>query len=66
MRGAIPPLPNTPSWRGDQFQKAQAQYIYLNLCLKDLVKRSSLNKINKYSSEYVLRTFKFLHRCLKI
>jgi hypothetical protein len=20
MRGAIPPLPNTPSWRGDQFK----------------------------------------------
>jgi hypothetical protein len=21
MRGAIPPLPNTPSWRGAQFKK---------------------------------------------
>jgi hypothetical protein len=31
MRGAIPPLPNTPSWRGAQLQrKAQGQlYFYL-------------------------------------
>jgi hypothetical protein len=32
MRGAIPPLPNTLSWRGAQFKKAQGQlYIYLLL-----------------------------------
>jgi len=30
MRGAIPPLPNTPSWCGDKFEKAQGQlYLYL-------------------------------------
>jgi hypothetical protein len=31
MSGAIPPLPNTPSWRGDQLKKeAQGQlYLYL-------------------------------------
>jgi hypothetical protein len=28
MRGAIPPLPNTPSWRGAQLKKAQGQ-LYL-------------------------------------
>jgi hypothetical protein len=32
MSGAIPPLPNTPSWRGAQFKKAQGQlYLYLLL-----------------------------------
>jgi hypothetical protein len=25
MRGAIPPLPNTPSWRGDRIKKAQVK-----------------------------------------
>jgi hypothetical protein len=30
MRGAIPPLPNMPSWRGAQFKKTQGQlYLYL-------------------------------------
>jgi cell division protein FtsN len=30
MRGAIPPLPNTHSWRGAQLKKAQGQlYLYL-------------------------------------
>jgi hypothetical protein len=30
MRGAIPPLPNTPSWHGTQSKKAQGQiYLYL-------------------------------------
>jgi len=30
MRGAIPPLPNTPSWRGAQLKKARGQlYLYL-------------------------------------
>jgi hypothetical protein len=29
MNGAIPPLPNIPSWRGAQFKKAQGQlYLY--------------------------------------
>jgi len=31
MRGAIPPLPNTPSWRGAEFKKAQGQlYLYVH------------------------------------
>jgi hypothetical protein len=30
MRGSVPPLPSTPSWRGAQFKKTQAQfYFYL-------------------------------------
>jgi hypothetical protein len=30
MREAIPPLPNTPSWRGAQLKKAQEEvYLYL-------------------------------------
>jgi len=30
MRGAIPQLPHTPSWRGAQLKKAQGQlYLYL-------------------------------------
>jgi len=30
MNGAIPPLPNTPSWCGAQFNKAQGHlYLYL-------------------------------------
>jgi len=30
MRGAIPPLANTLSWRGAQFKKAQGRvYLYL-------------------------------------
>jgi hypothetical protein len=35
MRGAIPPLPNTPSWRGAQLKKeAQGQlYLYIWLIL---------------------------------
>jgi hypothetical protein len=32
IRGAIPPLPNTPSWRGAQLRKAQRQ-LHLYLCL---------------------------------
>jgi hypothetical protein len=31
MRGAITPLPYTPSWRGAQFKTPQGQ-IYLYLC----------------------------------
>jgi hypothetical protein len=32
MSGAIPPLPNTPSWGGAQLRKAQRQlYFYLYL-----------------------------------
>jgi len=30
MRGAIAPLPNTPSWRGAQLKKSQRQ-LYLTL-----------------------------------
>jgi hypothetical protein len=29
MCTAIPPLPNTLSWRGGQFKKAQGQHLYL-------------------------------------
>jgi hypothetical protein len=30
MNGAIPPLPNTPLWRGAQLKEAQGQlYLYL-------------------------------------
>jgi hypothetical protein len=32
MSGAVPPLPNTLSWRGAQFKKAQEQ-LYLHLYL---------------------------------
>jgi hypothetical protein len=31
MSGAIPPLPNTPSWRGAQLKKAQGQLYLLPL-----------------------------------
>jgi hypothetical protein len=30
MSGAIPPLPNTPSWRGARLKEAQGQ-LYLHL-----------------------------------
>jgi hypothetical protein len=33
MRGAISPLPNTPSWRGAQLKKAQEQ-LYLNTIIE--------------------------------
>jgi hypothetical protein len=36
MSGAIPPLPNTPSWRGTQLRKAQGQLNYC-LCVCSLV-----------------------------
>jgi hypothetical protein len=29
MSGAIPPLPNTPSWRGDQLKKSQGQLYFI-------------------------------------
>jgi len=32
MREDIPPLPNTPSWRGAQLKKARGQ-LYLYLCI---------------------------------
>jgi len=28
MREAIPPLPNTPSWRGAQLKKSQVQFAF--------------------------------------
>jgi hypothetical protein len=37
MSGAIPPLPNTPSWRGAQLKKAQGQLYLLPLPLTYLV-----------------------------
>jgi len=47
MRGAIPSLPNTPSWRGDHLKKeAQGQlylyiylylYLYLTYCVCNIV-----------------------------
>jgi hypothetical protein len=38
MSGAIPPLPNTPSWPGAQLKKAQAQlYVYLHIIFKGMV-----------------------------
>jgi hypothetical protein len=41
MHGAIPPLPNTPSWRGDQFKKTQGQLCLDNLF--QLFKKKSLS-----------------------
>jgi hypothetical protein len=35
MSGTIPPLPNTPSWRGSRLKKEQGQlyfYLYLKSC----------------------------------
>jgi hypothetical protein len=29
MRGAIPPLPNTPSWRGAQIKALEQLYFYV-------------------------------------
>jgi hypothetical protein len=29
MRGAIPPLTNTPSWRGAQLKNTEQLYLYL-------------------------------------
>jgi heme/copper-type cytochrome/quinol oxidase subunit 2 len=38
MRGAIPPLPNTPSWRGAQLKKPQGQlYILLIIIIVIIV-----------------------------
>jgi hypothetical protein len=36
MRGAIPLLPNTPSWRGAQLKNGQL-YLYLLPCLVALI-----------------------------
>jgi hypothetical protein len=48
MRGATPPLPNTPSWRGVQFK--HGAIIYLPLCVGKLYKEEFLfleeNEIN--------------------
>jgi len=30
MRGALPPLPNTPSWRGTQLKKHRYLYLKYN------------------------------------
>jgi hypothetical protein len=38
MRGAIPPLPNTPSWRGAQLKKAQGQLYRLTVKLLKAVR----------------------------
>jgi len=43
MCGAVPPLPNAPSWRGAQLGGAQGQ-LYPMLCMfKSYVKRETLN-----------------------
>jgi len=34
MRGAVPPIPNTPSWRGARLKAQRQLYLYLYLCLK--------------------------------
>jgi hypothetical protein len=36
MRGAIPPLPNTPSWRGAQFKYKQGKILPLPFLLSTL------------------------------
>jgi hypothetical protein len=39
MRGAIPPLPNTPSWRGAQL-KQRDSFTFTSTCFKsDLIYR---------------------------
>jgi hypothetical protein len=43
MRGAIPPLPSTPSWRGAQLKKAQGQiYLYLEMNRKFCIAYSDI------------------------
>jgi hypothetical protein len=34
MRGAIPPIPNTPSWRGAQLKKHRDLYLFTRAALK--------------------------------
>jgi hypothetical protein len=43
MRGAIPPLSNTPSWHGAQFKKKAQGQLCLNLyCTVTLILKNSL------------------------
>jgi hypothetical protein len=44
MSGAIPPLPNMPSWRGAQLKEAQGQ-LYLLLFAKSQYEFSSGDKL---------------------
>jgi hypothetical protein len=56
MRGAIPPLPNTSSWRGAQLKKAQGQ-LYLHL--------SHINKAIKDEMGGACSTHGGDEKCLK-
>jgi hypothetical protein len=58
MRGAIPPLPNTPSWRGAKLRKAQKQhyryhYILSFKLLGDKKTKQSEQNGGKHSSDLV-------------
>jgi hypothetical protein len=54
MRGAIPSLPNTPSWRGAQLKKAQGHLYHYHLHYN--VKRGRVTPRCVYSSTQELFT----------
>jgi len=59
VRGAIPPLPNTPPWRGVQLQKAQGQfYVYL---LTFNLYNQQRNKAVTNQNKVVLPTLRNVH-----
>jgi hypothetical protein len=46
MSGAIPPLPNTPRWRGAQLKEAQGQlYLYQVLDIENQLNKRSRIRI---------------------
>jgi hypothetical protein len=42
MRGSIPPLPNTPSWRGAQFKKSTGTTLPSLVMLDNIVMKLDL------------------------
>jgi hypothetical protein len=49
MSGAIHPLPNTPSWRGTELEKAEGQ-LYIYLCPPNITSgRSHYTKLRVYT-----------------
>jgi len=60
MRGAIVPIPNTPSWRGAQLKEAQGQ-LYLLLITSNVLFAQFWNIPSKPQSPYTQFQVSFLY-----
>jgi hypothetical protein len=57
MRGAIPPLPNAPSWRGAQIRKAQGQlYSFMYLMFLKVISSYNCHSRKKFRSDEYMGT----------